>query len=59
MIFTYEYDRSYKGPALPIVEITIYQAGNRTNGLVISYVLIDSGADGCMFPPGLSHKKRE
>lgn len=50
MTVNYEYDRTYNGPALPVVDLEVYRAGNRHNGITISHALLDSGADATMIP---------
>jgi len=35
MVFTYEYDTAYNGPALPIVEIAIRELGQSDNSVVV------------------------
>jgi hypothetical protein len=47
--YTHEYDESYYGPALPVVELQI--SALTENGLVLTKrALIDSGADATMIP---------
>ncbi|MCA9952419.1 MAG: hypothetical protein KDE48_22370 [Anaerolineales bacterium] len=41
MVYTYEYDTTYHGPALPVVELEIAAAGE---WLTLD-TLVDSGAD--------------
>jgi hypothetical protein len=45
-LFTYAYDSDYAGPALPIIEITIFSLRNSDS--IIRRALVDSGADATM-----------
>jgi len=49
-MFTYDYDLDYDGPALPIVDLTVYGAGDRKRNATVSHALVDSGADASMLP---------
>ena len=49
MIYTYAYDTTYPGPAMPVVEIQINQIGKETDSVVVQ-ALVDSGADGSILP---------
>ncbi|MCX6044961.1 MAG: hypothetical protein NT075_07595 [Chloroflexi bacterium] len=42
-MFTYEYDFTYAGPALPIIDITVLSL--RNNSSIMRRALVDSGAD--------------
>ncbi len=48
MIYTYEYDNAYFGPAMPIVEIEINAVGEQDR--LVLRALVDSGADATMIP---------
>ncbi len=50
MSHIFDYDLKYNGPALPIVELVIYRAGNNRNGASVPRVVVDSGADASMLP---------
>ncbi|MFZ0543986.1 MAG: retroviral-like aspartic protease family protein [Candidatus Promineifilaceae bacterium] len=49
MTYTHEYNESYPGPALPIVEIQVSALTKNTN-VLLRRALIDSGADATMIP---------
>jgi predicted aspartyl protease len=55
MVFTYEYDTKYAGPAMPVAEIQVARADYFDNPFVLR-ALIDSGADATMIP--IRHLKR-
>jgi predicted aspartyl protease len=55
MVFTYEYDTKYAGPAIPVAEIHIAQADHFANPFVLR-ALIDSGADATFIP--IRHLRR-
>ena len=47
--FSYDYDRSYAGPALPVVEVILHSLENDSK-LVEPHALVDSGADATIVP---------
>jgi len=49
MIYSFDYDVSYDGPAMPVVDVTLV---NLMTGAAatIARVLVDSGADGTIVP---------
>lgn len=49
MIYTYAYDSTYPGPAMPVIEVQINQIGQDSNPVEIK-ALVDSGADGSIIP---------
>jgi predicted aspartyl protease len=49
MIYTYEYDFDYFGPAFPVVEIEVSSPSSKENKLGLR-ALVDSGADITMIP---------
>ena len=55
MVYTYEYDFGYAGPAFPVVEIEISVPHNKENRLGLR-ALVDSGADVTMIPTRYLHR---
>lgn len=55
MLYTYEYDTAYHGPALPVVEMEISAASESHRRIVIR-ALVDSGADATMIPVRYLHQ---
>jgi hypothetical protein len=55
MVYTYEYDSAYDGPAIPVVEIEISAKSRAKEHLVLT-ALVDSGADATLIP--LRHLRR-
>ncbi len=49
LVYTYDYDTAYAGPALPVVEIEISSSVPSENRLLLR-ALVDSGADATMIP---------
>lgn len=49
MVYTYEYDTVYHGPAMPVVEIEV-GAADADQSNVLLRALVDSGADATMIP---------
>ena len=49
MVYSYEYDSAYFGPAMPVVELELGVAESEQTTLVLS-ALVDSGADATMIP---------
>lgn len=49
MIWTYDYDSTYLGPALPVVKITVQRIGANDEGITL-IALVDSGADATILP---------
>ncbi|MEW5987674.1 MAG: retroviral-like aspartic protease family protein [Chloroflexota bacterium] len=49
MVFTYDYDTGYNGPALPVVEVGIQAMGKNDRRTVLK-AMVDSGADATMIP---------
>ena len=47
--FSYHYDRSYNGPALPVIEITLHSLENDST-VVERHALVDSGAGATIVP---------
>ena len=47
-VHSFNYDSEYELPA-PVIEITVYKAGQSVSRVVLS-ALIDSGADATMLP---------
>lgn len=50
MIWTQDYDTSYPGPSLPVVEIGVRRIGADASERVNLTALIDSGADATILP---------
>ena len=55
MIYSFEYDSAYLGPAMPIVELEVGLAESDQAVLVLS-ALVDSGADATMIPIRYLHQ---
>ncbi len=49
MIVTFDYDTSYNGPSMPVVEATLKNPV-KDSAVTVRGVLVDSGADGIMAP---------
>ena len=49
MLFTFDYDVTYPGPAFPVVEINLYALGHQSDP-ISAFALVDSGADATMIP---------
>ena len=48
LVYTFDYDSDYAGPAMPVVELTVRHL--LTDEHFICQAIIDSGADGTMVP---------
>jgi predicted aspartyl protease len=49
MPFSYDYDTTYPGPALPVVDLIVRNVAETNNSMELS-AMVDSGADGTMIP---------
>ncbi|MCB8945948.1 MAG: retroviral-like aspartic protease family protein [Ardenticatenaceae bacterium] len=54
VVYTFDYDSSYAGPALPVVELTVRHL--LTDEYVSCKAIVDSGADATMIPLNDLHK---
>lgn len=50
MATIFDYDHDYDGPALPVVDVTVFRSGDQQHGIDLEGAIVDSGADASMFP---------
>ena len=49
MVLSYEYDTSYFGPPMPVIDVSVYRIGHSERTAELK-ALVDSGADTTMIP---------